>query len=168
MVDRHVNETLTKFKNEAPTVNIDTSTSIKYLISFSNQLNWCNKLVAKPNSFIIATCLMYSLISQPIIMVKESKDNNPLETISFNINMDAIMASVFEIISEPKTYFEENGIWVEEKHPKVNISVPNGVIKNSKLHQRILFTLFWDEQHNNRTSILQFANLLHLIYLNCR
>lgn len=168
LVDRQVKETLNKFKDES--INIDIDTSLEYLISFSNKVNWiCNtRIVGKPDSFIIASCLMYSLISHPVIMVNKSDDSEYLQAIRFSINMDVVMSCVFEIISEPSTYFEDNGIWVEEKHPKVNISVPNGLIKDSKLYQRILNSIYRDELSDNRTSIMQFSNLLHLIYLNCQ
>lgn len=168
LVDRHVKETLSKFKDTSLSVDIDTS--LEYLISFSNKVNWiCNtRIIGKPDSFIIASCLMYSLISHPVITVNKSDDSEYLQSIRFSINMDVVMSCVFEIISEPSTYFEDNGIWVEEKHPKVNISVPNGLIKNSELYQRILNSIYRDELSDSRTSIMQFSNLLHLIYLNCQ
>ena len=168
LVDRHVKETLNKFKNES--LNVDIDTSLAYLISFSDKVNWICKtrINGKPDSFIIASCLMYSLISHPVITVNKSEDSEYLEIIRFSINMDVVMSCVFEIISEPSTYFEDNGIWVEEKHPKVNISVPNGLIKNSELYQRILNAIYRDELSDNRTSIMQFSNLPHLIYLNCQ
>ena len=164
LVDRHVKETLNKFKDE---FLVDVDTSFEYIICFSNKVNWIcnNRIVGKPDSFIIASCLMYSLISHPVVTVNKS-DNS--EHLKFNINMDIAMNCVFEIISEPSTYFEDNGIWIEEKHPKVNISVPNGLIKNSELYQRILNSIYWDQLSGNRTSIMQFSNLLHLIYLNCQ
>ena len=166
LVDRHVKEALNKFKNESINVGIDTS--LEYLIPFSNNVNWiCNtRIVGKPDSFIIASCLMYSLISNPVITINDSDDNEYLKAMVFSINLEMAMSCVFEIISEPSTYFEDNGIWMEEKHPKVNIVVPNGLIKNSELYQRILNTIYRDELSDERTSIMQFSNLLHLIYLN--
>lgn len=168
LVDRHVKETLSKLKDKSLVDMVDTS--LEYLISFSDNVNWiCNtRSIEKPDSFIIASCLMYSLISHPVIAVNKLDDSEYLQSIRFSINMDVVMSCVFEIISEPSTYFEDNGIWVEEKHPKVNISVPNGLIKNSELYQRILNSIYWDELSDNRTSIMQFSNLLHLIYLNCQ
>lgn len=168
LVDRHVKETLSKFKDTSLSIDIDTS--LEYLISFSDKLNWiCNtRIVGKPDSFIIASCLMYSLINHPVITVNKSDDSEYLQSIRFSINMDVVVSCVFEIISEPSTYFEDNGIWVEEKHPKVNISVPNGLIKNNELYQRILNSIYQDEISDNRILIMQFSNLLHLIYLNCQ
>lgn len=168
LVDRRVKETLSKLKDIS--LNVDIDTSLEYLISFSRKVNWIcnNRIIGKPDSFIIASCLMYSLISHPVITVNKSDDSEYLKSIRFSINMDVAMSCVFEIISEPSTYFEDNGIWVEEKHPKVNINVPNGLIKNSELYQRILNAIYRDELSDNRTSIMQFSNLLHLIYLNCQ
>ena len=166
LVDKHVKDTLSKLKDTSLSIEIDTS--LEYLIFFSNKVNWiCStKITGKPDSFIIGSCLMYSLISYPVIMVNKSDDSEYLQSIRFSINMDIVMSCVLEIISEPSTYFEDNGIWVEEKHPKVNISIPNGLIKNSELYQRILGSIYQDELLDNRTSIMQFSNLLHLIYLN--
>lgn len=167
LVDRHVKETSDMFN----TLNVDIDASLEYLISFSNKVNWiCDSgiVVGTPDSFIIATCLMYSLISHPVITVNKSEDSEYLQDFRFSINMHVAMSCVFEIISEPSTYFKDNDVWIEEKHPKVNISVPNGLIKNSELYQRILNSIYRDELSHNRTSIMQFANLLHLIYLNCQ
>ena len=168
LVDKQTKEMLNKLKNESININIDTS--LEYLISFSDKVNWvCNhRIIGKPDSFIIATCLMYSLISNPVIVLNNFNNDNDLNAIIFSINMDIAMNCVFEIISEPSTYFEDNGIWVEEKHPKVNIVVPEGLIKNNPLYRRILNTIYWDEKMDNRTSIMQFSNLLHLIYWNCQ
>ena len=168
LVDSQVKNTLNKLKNELLNVEIDKS--LEYLISFSNKVNWiCNiKIDGKPDSFIMASCLMYSLISHPVITVNNLDDNEYLKAIIFSLNLDIAMNCVFEIISEPSTYFEDNGIWVEEKHPKVNIVVPNGLIKNNSLYQRILNAIYHDELADQRTSIMQFSNLLHLIYLNCQ
>ena len=168
LVNRNIKDILKKFKNESLNISIDTS--LEYLISFSNYLNWiCDtRIVGKPDSFIIASCLMYSLKSNPVITINESDSNEYLESTVYSINLDIAMSCVLEIISEPITYFADNGIWVEDKHPKVNIVVHNGLIKNSELYKRILNTIYHDELSDVITSIMQFSNLLHLIYLNCQ
>lgn len=167
LVDRHVKETLNKFKTS---LNVDIDTSIEYLFSFSDKVDWIceNRIVGKPDSFIIATCLMYSLMDHPVIMVNEPEGIEYLYNIQFSINMDVAMSCVFEIISEPSTYFEDNGTWVEEKHPKVNISVPKGIIKDCELSENIFRDIWRDELAHKRASVMQFSNLLHLIYLNCQ
>lgn len=169
LVDKHVRLTLDKLKDE--TLNIEVDNSFKYLISFANNIDFMLKyrIAGKPDSFIIASCLMYSLIDHPVIkVVDDSLNYVSLKPIRFSFNMDAVMGCIFEIISEPSTYFEENGIWLEQKHPKVNINVPKGIIKDDDLYKRILNNIYTDEVAGNRASIMQFSNLLHLIYLNCK
>lgn len=167
LVNKHVNEKMNKFKDKSQNFNIDTS--LEYLIYFSDEVNRISqtKIEGKPDSFILASCLMYSLISRPVITIP-SKDSEYVKYHILAINIDIAMNCVFEIISEPITYSEKNGVWLEEKHPKVNISIQNGIIKDSDLCLRIFNTVYHDELSKKRTSIMQFSNLLYLIYLNCQ
>lgn len=167
LVNKHVNEELNKFKDKSQNFNIDTS--LEYLIYFSDEVDWIsrNKSVEKPDSFILASCLMYSLLSRPVVTIT-SKDSEYVKSHILAINLYIAMNCVFEIISEPITYSKKNGVWVEEKHPKVNIGIQNGIIKNSDLYLKIFSTVYHDEFSKKRTSIMQFSNLLHLIYLNCQ
>lgn len=169
LVNIQVQETLNKCLKESLSA-FEIDTSLEYLISFENYMEWIcrNRIVGKPDSFIIASCLMYSLIDYPIIIFKETEAITELEDIEFSINLDIAMSCAFQIISEPITYYQDNFFWLEEKHPKVNIVVPNGIIKNSELYQRIISTIYQDDLIDKRTSIMQFSNLLHLIYLNCQ
>lgn len=169
LVNVQVQETLNKFEKEWLSA-FEINTSLEYLISFEDYKEWIckNRIVGKPDSFIIASCLMYSLIDHPIITAKETEKITELEIIKFNINLDIAMNCAFQLISEPITYYEDNLIWVEEKHPKVSIVVPEGLIKNSNLYQRIINAVYRDDLRHKRTSIMQFLNLLHLIYLNCQ
>ena len=85
------------------------------------------------------------------------------------VNIEIAINCALEIISEPKTYYKDtNGNWVEEKHPKVDIVVPNGLIRDYKLYNRIRNAVYKDRYAHQTTSIMQFSNLLHLIYLNCQ
>ena len=167
LVNKHVNEKMNEFKDKSQNFNIDTS--LEYLIYFSDEVNRISKtkIGGKLDSFTLASCLMYSLISHPVITIP-SKDREYVKSYILAINLDIATNCVFEIISEPITYSEKNGVWVEEKHPKVNISIQNGIIKDSDLCLRIFNTVYHDELSNKRTSIMQFSNLLHLIYLNCQ
>lgn len=170
LVNHQVQKTLNQFKDKS-LYAFCIDTSLEYLISFENNKDWICKtrIVGKPDIFIIASCLMYSIIDHPIITTKGTEDIAKLEDIKFSINLDIAMNCALQIISEPITYYEDSmGFWVEEKHSKVNIVVPNGLIKNSELYQRIINTIYHDDLADNRTSIMQFSNLLHLIYLNCR
>ena len=169
LVNVQVQETLNKFEKELLST-FEINTSLEYLISFDDYKEWIcrNRIIGKPDSFIIASCLMYSLIDHPIITTKGTEEITELEDIKFTIILDIAMNCALQIISEPSTYYQDNFFWVEEKHPKVNIVVPKGLIKNSDLYQRIIGTIYRDDLGDKRTSIMQFSNLLHLIYLNCQ
>lgn len=169
LVNAQVQETLNKFEKKLLNA-FEINTSLEYLISFNDYKDWIcrNRIVGKPDSFIIASCLMYSLLDHPIITIKGTQKITELEDIKFSINLDIAMSCAFQIISEPTTYYQDNFLWVEEKHPKVDIVVPNGLIKNSHLYHRIISTIYVDDLRYERTSIMQFSNLLHLIYLNCQ
>lgn len=166
LVNNQVQKTLNKFTNELQIVLV-TDTSFEYVRSFENNKEWVckNRIIGKSDSFIVASCLMYSLIDHPILIIND--DVPELKELKFRINLEIAINCAFRIISEPTTYYEDNkGLWVEEKHPKVNM-VPKGIIKNSELYERIRSTIYHDEMNDNRTSIMQFSNLLHLVYLNC-
>ena len=160
LVNKQTEKTINELKDNT---FINKDTSCENLISFNYNKDWVcsNRITGKPDSFTIASCLLYSIISKPLIHHTNTRDN-------FNINLHIAMNCAFEIISEPITYFQDKGTWVEEKHPKVDIAIPDGIIKNSDLQSQIESAMYWDECANARTSIMQFANLLHLIYLNCQ
>lgn len=170
LVDNQLQETLNKFGNELlDVIKYEIDTSFKYLNSFDDKMVWIckNRIIGNPDSFIIASCLMYGIIDHPIVKTKITEDIQEVKDFMFSINLDIAMNCAFKIISEPSTYYKnELGIWTEEKHPKVNIEVPSGLIRNSELYQRIINTIYRDDLVDNRTSIMQFSNLLHLIYLN--
>ena len=169
LVDEQTIQTLNKLESISDNLKFIISSQYDYLITFSNYLDWIckNRITGKPDSFIIATCLMYSLIKKPkIVTEKLNYQIQEVERFMFSINLDIAIHCALKIISEPTTYYEENGEWIEEKHPKVNISIPKGIIKNSDLYQRIINTIYQDYHANKMTSIMEFSNLLHLIYLN--
>lgn len=171
LVNTQVQEKLNKIKKEfLSAFEINANLNLEYLISFDDYKEWIcrNRIIGKPDSFIIASCLIYSLIDHPIITIKETEEIAELETLKFIINLGIAMGCAFKIIAEPSTYYQDGIFWVEEKHPKVNIVVPSGLIKNSDLYQRIITAIYYDDVGDKRTSIMQFANLLHLIYLNCQ
>lgn len=166
LVNRHTIETFSSLTRDPSHFDIDYNRG--YLFAFSDNLSWiCNNvIVGKPDSFIIATCLLYSILSNPVIICSPGSVE-PAKDFMFNINLDMAMHCAFEIISEPITYFENDGNLVEEKHPRKEIVVPIGLIKNSPLRQRILNSICCDELSDDRTSIIQFSNLLHLLFLSC-
>ena len=155
------------------------SISEDYLESYEKNINWIckNRIYGKPDTFILAACLMYSLIKKPILPTCDIDDFVIKELNELKITMNQFIYSTnyeiaFEValrlISEPSTYYkDEKGRWIEEKHPKVNIVVPDGLIKNSPLYHRILNTIAKDFQTGMDYYVMQLSNLLHLIYLNC-
>lgn len=169
LVDEQTVQTLSKLESISNNLKLSVTSQYNYLITFSKHLDWIckNRITGKPDSFIIATCLMYSLIRNPkIITEKSDYEIQELERFMFSINLDIAINCALNLISEPITYYEENGKWIEEKHPKVTISIPKGIIKNSSLHQRMINAIYQDYHANKMTSIMEFSNLLHLIYLN--
>lgn len=168
LVDKHVKLSLNNLDStEFYSVNYANH---DYLFYFKNSLEWvCKNRIAegKPDSFIVATCLLFSLIKLPIIAAKRNSIEKIHATL-FKLNLYIAMNCVFEIISEPTTYYKDtDGNWIEEKHPKVDIVVPDGVIRNTPLYNRILNAIYKDYESDKLTSIMQFANMLHLLYLNC-
>lgn len=153
-----------------------------YLILFEKYLNViCENLIkGKPDTFIVATCLMYSLINKPrlISLIDDDKAarllDNPVALKSANMmvshfNCVIALDVALKLISEPITYYEdEKGECIEQKHPKVDIIVPEGIIEKSPLYSRICGSITNDHEVGEDFSIIQFSNLLHLIYLNCK
>lgn len=146
------------------------SSGSDYLVYFSNELdNICDRqIVGKLDSFIVASCLLYGLIMSPkIITSKEYDKDAEVELTAAILNARLALNCALEIISEPSTYYEDDtGNWIEEKHPKVDISIPNGLIKNDVLYDRIIKAFI--KYDPNYFPIMQFSNLLHLKYLNCQ
>lgn len=166
LVNVQVQKTLEKFGEEVFRA-FDVNTSPEYLISFDDYKDWLceSRVVNKLDIFIIASCLMYSIIDDPIITINGNKRIAELEELEFNINLDVAMNCALQIISEPTTYYDDHFAKIEIKTQKVNAS--DWLIKNSDLYQRITEAIYYDEQEDERTSIMQFSNLLRLIYLNC-
>ena len=135
-----------------------------YLFYFEKYLEWIskNRIKGKPDSFIIASCLMYSIIKSPIL-----KSEITSQEIEEYINYTIAFESALKVISEPTTYYEDdNSNWIPVKHPKVEISIPNGIIKGSTLYDRIFHTIIIDAECDYY--VMQLSNLFHLIYLNCK
>ena len=169
LVNVQVQETLKKSEKEMLNA-FDIDTSLKYLFSFDDYTDWVcrNRIVGKPDSFILASCLIYSIVDHPIIKPKIEEKNTRIINLIFRTNLVIAMNCALQIISEPFTYYADKFVLKEQKHPKVTIVVPNGLVKDSDLYERIICTIHSDKLRNNRTSIMQLSNVLHLIYLNCQ
>ena len=116
---------------------------------------------------IFCICLLY--IKENLGTRKEYKY---CEKLLLTINCQLAFNIALEIISEPNTFDkdETNGEYIIPKHhPKKNIVVPEGLIQDNPLYNRILRNIVKDYIENSDSRpIMQFANLLHLIYLNCK
>lgn len=156
---------------------ISISTDKDYLLLFEKYVNWIseNRIEGKPDTFIEAACLMYSLIKMPRILINKDlvrlgeRQGFSIEQSNLINNSQIAFEVALRLISEPSTYYkDEAGRWIEEKHSKVNIIVPDGLIKNNTLYDRILNTIVKDFETAMNYYVIQLSNLLHLIYLNCK
>lgn len=138
-----------------------------YLIMFDNYIS---SKIEKSNTFTIAACLMYYLSQNKMIVCCNPKEYNKDIELSLNVaNCQLAFEVALQLISEPITVEKDSltGKLVEKKHPKKNIIVPNGIIEESSLYGRIVYSLY---NHNDdyNISIMNFSNLLELIYLKCK
>ncbi len=169
LVDDQVQETLKKYsKDEIESFDIDTS--LEYLVFF----DYCKKYICgrrnikELDSFILASCLVYGIIYNPIIISKENQKVTKAKDSKFYINVDIAMHCAFKIISEPTIYYYDADFSLTpKKHPKVDIVVPKGLIDDNDFCKRIVDTIYSDLK-NDKISIMQFSNLLYLLYLNCK
>lgn len=136
-----------------------------YLISFERYLNWVcqNRIGGEPNSFIVATCLMNSLLEHHRIVLKQKKTiHDEIKSVESDINLEIAMNCVLRIISTPITYTQNQ---TEEKLNKVDITFLKKMIKNNKFNREIRKAIIQD--HSNET-IVHIAHILYFIYLECQ
>lgn len=175
IVEEAIQNMIIKVEKDVPVTILKEPFGHHYLISFEEYLNWIckNRITGKPDTFIIASCLMYSLMHKRMIVTSDIKNyNDEIEKLLLTINCQLAFNIALEIISEPITFDkdETNGKYIIPKHhPKKNIVVPEGLIQDSPLYNRILRNIVKDYIANSDSRpIMQFANLLQLIYLNCK
>lgn len=175
IVEEAIQNMIIKVEKDVPVTILKEPFGHHYLISFEEYLNWIckNRITGKPDTFTIASCLMYSLIRKNMIVTSDIKNyNNKIEKLLLTINCQLAFNIALEIISEPITFDkdETNGDYIIPKHhPKKNIVVPEGLIQDSPLYNRIIRNIVKDYIANSDSCpIMQFANLLQLIYLKCK
>ncbi len=141
-----------------------------FIITFNDNLNWVSKNTnnSKPDSFIIASCLMFAIIEKQLFFSTSHERSKSMRTFVTMANINIALNCALRLISKPTTYTKINNDCVENKNTQVDIAIPIGIIPNSDLRQRIVETIYNDYLQNRQTSIMQFSNLLHLIYLNCK
>ncbi len=170
IVNKDIQNMLSKVENNAI---VKDDFGHLYLIKFEEYLNWICKerITGEPDSFIIASCLMYALMHNSMIVTNDIKNyNNEVHTLLTTINCKLAFDVALDVISEPITFNKEKtGEYkIPQKHPKKNILVPVGLIQDVHLYDRILRNIIKDYMANSDACpIMQFSNLLQLIYLNC-
>lgn len=137
-----------------------------YLIAFDKYIS----KFKKQDTFTIAACLMYCLTKNKMIVCCNSKEYN--DDIGLGLataaNCELALVVALELISEPITFEKSStGEFVEKKHPKKHIVIPNGIIKDYSLYENIAYSLYMNT-NDYYNSIIHFSNLLQLIYLNCK
>ena len=129
-----------------------------------NQMTICGK-VYPLNSFIEASCLMYALIYKTRVdfTIPKGEENVPDE-LTF-INSRIALNSALKVIEKPITRRKDSFLEIGgEANPSANIFIPKGIDPNNTLYDAIIQILNIDV-HTDYSKILQFANMLHLIYL---
>lgn len=138
-----------------------------YLIMFDNYIS---SKAEKSDTFTIAACLMYCLTQNKMIVCCNPKEYNKDIEFSLNVaNCQLAFAVALQLISEPITFERDSltGKLVEKKHPQKSIIVPNGIIEENSLYERIVYSLYKNNDDYYR-SIMNFSNLLELLYLNSK
>lgn len=173
IVDESIQKIISKVQKDIPVHIQKEDVGHHYLILFEKYYAWvCKKrITGNPDSFIIASCLMYSLVCNCMIITNDTKNyNDDVEKILRVINCQLAFNVALQIISEPTTFDkDENGKYIViKRHPKKTIVVPEGLIQDDCLYNKIVRNIAKDYiENSNYQPIMQFANLLQLIYLNC-
>lgn len=146
--------------------DVSLKNDYKYLLTFEQyRKSICeNRIKGTPDTFILASCLIYALMKNPVIKIEGA-----CKAAEVSVSLEVAMNCALELISEPSTYYDDGkGNWIEEKHPKVEINIPKGIIRDDDLSSRIETTIFHSWAFGKDIPIMQTSNLLHLIYLYCQ
>lgn len=166
IVDSIVKDELSKIDDSmVERFKVRTKEDMDYLEWISiNQMTICGK-VYPLNSFIEASCLMYALIYKTRVdfTIPKGEENVPDE-LTF-INSRIALNSALKVIEKPITRRKDSFLEIGgEANPSANIFIPKGIDPNNTLYDAIIKILNIDI-HTDYSKILQFANMLHLIYL---
>ena len=143
------------------------SNSSNYIDTFHENLKWLkeNKNIVNSDKFIIASCLLDSIIRNFVIFSENQNRSNKIYELMLSININLAMSCALELISVPFTYTMEK-VLMNKNHEEFHVNIPSGIIDGSDIYQNITNTLFDDYLNDESMSIMQFANILRLIYLN--
>lgn len=167
-----VNETTTEMFEKINTLEniieygIKLENDLFYLNSFENLLkDISDNFVEGPqDSFIIASCLMYSLIdSKRVSFQVNAKTPNDIVQLNYAIALNVAL----KIIENPLVYEQNNhGEYVPFQLENVEIVLPTKDIKLENIKQRILKTLILNDVYGKDFDPMSFSLLLQMIYFN--
>lgn len=137
-----------------------------YIEKFEENLEWIKEhfVTGELDSFTIASCLMSALIERKQIKFSLEED---MPTDLFSINYMIAFEVALKVISEPFVYEEDkqNCESIKKELEKRKIHISEGVIPSSPLSIRILNGTVINNIYGKNFDIIQFSNLLHLIYI---
>lgn len=177
LIDEVVSEVLKEIEEKAKQeYAVAKRENCQYLIFFQRKLDWListKRIKGEPDSFTIAACLLYSLLEKKRVYYDLNKvaemEENPSNKKLMFINYEIAFRCALKVASEPITYYQtSDNQWHKESHPKVNLTIPKGMIKGGNLFNRIVYTLAINDLKDGDESIMILAHLLHLLYLNCQ
>lgn len=167
-----VNDTATEMFEKLNTLeniieyDVKLRNDLFYLNSFENFLKQVseNFVEGPQDSFIIAACLMYSLIDSKRVSFKiNSQTPNNMVQINYAIALNVAL----KVIATPLVY-EQNtkGEYVPFQLECVKIVLPDKDIKLENFKERTIKTLILNDIYGNEYDPLSFSLLLQMIYFN--
>ena len=174
LVDDEITLLLARLKNDEKIFLgdfVSTADDYDYLLTFSKLKNKIhhNKIIDSPDSFILAACLLYALVSKPklVIDLKQSNFSFDFTESELKLNLKLAINCAIRIISEPSALYCYSGRKIEKKYPAAQVLIPTGIFETDHLDSRIEETLLRDFLLGNPPSVMQISNMLFLIYLYC-
>lgn len=168
MVDEVTQFVLEKIdKNKMAFYEIETKPSFYYLAYFEEILNQISKCICGPyDSFIEASCMMFALIDCKRVFFNENKMDSTIAGLDFKINYLIAFQVALNIASKPVTYHEkDDGTFEATEHEFIEIQIPEGLIEDQILANRIINSFSLTNITKDGGNILTLSNTFHLLYL---
>lgn len=157
---------------------IDTNSNrLNYEVKLEDDLNYLNRfekyledvsinfILGPPDSFIIASCLMFALIDSKRVSFKVNEET-PDQILKVNYNIAIGVA--LNLISAPLVYKQdEKGNFTPSQLSFVEITFPNFNVKFEPLPVRFINTLMLNDIYGNKNDPLLFSLLLQMVYFDC-
>lgn len=135
-----------------------------YLFNLAKNLEMMKgyKASDKLNTFIEASCFMFAFVNSRKMIVKDKSKNIRVSAIEDGLNIYVALNTVLEIISEPTLYLKGESKTFNKIE---NMSVPSLTQDGDTLYTDIATSFLLSYNKADYSSIMHFANLLHLLYL---